>query len=50
MNLPAVSWEFLIDVAQDRHKWWAFVNAVMNLPCSSYQAVFPMEDLLLQLV
>lgn len=50
INLPTVVWEFLIDVAQYRHKWWAFVNAVMNLPCSSCQAVFPVEDLLLQLV
>ena len=21
----------LIDLAQDRHRWWAVVNAVMNL-------------------
>jgi len=50
MNLPAVGWEFLIDVIQVRHNWWACVDAVMNPPGSSCQAVFPVEDLLLQLV
>jgi hypothetical protein len=50
MNLPALGWEFLFGVVEDRHQWWAFVNAVMNLPCSSCQAHFPMENLLLHLV
>jgi hypothetical protein len=33
MNLQEVEWEGVdwIDVAQDRDRWWAVVNAVMNL-------------------
>jgi hypothetical protein len=33
MDLQEVGWEGLdwIDMAQDRDRWWALVNAVMNL-------------------
>jgi hypothetical protein len=32
MDLKEVGWGTdWIDLAQDRERWWAFVNAVMNL-------------------
>jgi hypothetical protein len=33
MDLREVGWEgiYSIDLAQDRNRWWALVNAVMNL-------------------
>jgi hypothetical protein len=33
MDLQEVACEGMdwIDVAEDRYRWWAFVNAVMNL-------------------
>jgi hypothetical protein len=33
MDLQEVGWEGVdwIDMAQDRDRWWALVNAVMNL-------------------
>jgi len=36
MDLKEVGWQGLywIDLAQDRGRWWALVNAVMNLQVS----------------
>jgi hypothetical protein len=33
MDIREVGWEDMnwIDLAQDRDRWWALVNAVMNL-------------------
>jgi hypothetical protein len=33
MDLQAIGWEVMswIDLAEDRDRWWDFVNAVMNL-------------------
>jgi hypothetical protein len=33
MNLQEVRWEVVdwIDLSQNRDRWWALVNAVMNL-------------------
>jgi hypothetical protein len=33
MDIQEVGWEGVdwIDMAQDRERWWALVNAVMNL-------------------
>jgi len=33
MDLQDVRWESMdwMNLAQDRDRWWAFVNAVMNL-------------------
>jgi hypothetical protein len=34
MNLGEIGWGGVVwtGLAQDRDKWWALVNAVMNLP------------------